>query len=109
MLMSPPAGAERGCGAARARRARTKTAAARHSAARAPQCSCSRVVGVVGRHRHAGSGMLLPDQTYEGASPASPAARAPAPLPALLRAHRVRPDFFCANRPRRSRQRDSRK
>ncbi|XP_073947496.1 uncharacterized protein [Choristoneura fumiferana] len=53
--------------------------------------------------------MLLPDQTYEGASPASPAARAPAPLPALLRAHRVRPDFFCANRPRRSRQRDSRK
>ncbi|CAH0729426.1 unnamed protein product, partial [Brenthis ino] len=36
--------------------------------------------------------MLLPDQTYEGAS-------APA-LAALLRAHRVRPDFFCTYRSR---------
>ncbi|XP_047993590.1 unconventional myosin-IXAa isoform X1 [Leguminivora glycinivorella] len=49
--------------------------------------------------------MLLPDQTYEGAP-----APAPARLPALLRAHRVRPDFFCANRPRRSAHaRDARK
>lgn len=42
--------------------------------------------------------MLLPDQTYEGAAHATHAA--PAPLAALLRAHRVRPDFFCTYRAR---------
>ncbi|XP_053606932.1 unconventional myosin-IXa isoform X2 [Plodia interpunctella] len=44
--------------------------------------------------------MLLPDQTYEAAP--APTAR-PYPLHSLLRAHRVRPDFFCANRPRHKR------
>ncbi|CAG9560849.1 unnamed protein product [Danaus chrysippus] len=49
--------------------------------------------------RHARA-MLLPDQTYEGAGSHPPPAPAPhTPLAALLRAHRVRPDFFCTYRP----------
>ncbi|XP_064073394.1 unconventional myosin-IXAa isoform X2 [Vanessa tameamea] len=49
--------------------------------------------------------MLLPDQTYEGASATTPSS-APtasptlAPLAALLRSHHVRPDFFCTYRSR---------
>lgn len=53
--------------------------------------------------------MLLPDQTYEGAAalasqtasagPANGSGPAGAELlAALLRAHRVKPDFFCAYR-----------
>ncbi|XP_028040227.1 uncharacterized protein LOC114250520 [Bombyx mandarina] len=38
--------------------------------------------------------MLLPDQTYETAAD---------PVPSLLLARRLPPDFFCANRPRRPR------
>lgn len=53
--------------------------------------------------------MLLPDQTYEGAAAALAAPKHEGParghaaagaelLAALLRAHRVKPDFFCAYR-----------
>ncbi|CAG4993221.1 unnamed protein product [Colias eurytheme] len=53
--------------------------------------------------------MLLPDQTYEVAAPAAPAAPpTSASLAVLLRAHRVRPDFFCAYRSRRHSKRSSR-